>query len=158
MRLLFLILISSSCSIMMGDQSSSAKGKIYKIKFIEDGWSLKKKDKRSDYVYEHADGRILLSNSFCEEFQEEDLDHLAKKTFRGIGDFQSQKEKWSTFHEREAYRLEGKGKVDGVPVGVSLLNTRRNRCYFDFVGINPEKNTASDTAYFDRFLSSVEFE
>jgi hypothetical protein len=59
---------------------------------------------------------------------------------------------------REAYRLDGKGKVDGVPVGLQLLNTRRNNCYFDFVSIVPEKLIDSDVELFDRFLKSVEFQ
>lgn len=159
MRVLLLMLFACSCSFMLGNGAPpSAKGKQYKIQFAEADWKLLKKDERSDYVFENADGRILLSNSFCGEFQEQPLDYLASKTFKAVGDFKSEKGEWTTLHNREAYRLEGKGKVDGVPVGLRLLNTRRNNCYFDFVAITPEKLLGTDAALFDRFLSSVEFQ
>ncbi|MFL5784079.1 MAG: hypothetical protein ACJ76H_05675 [Bacteriovoracaceae bacterium] len=158
MRVLFLMLFACSCSLMFGSGSPpSAKGKQYKIQFAENGWKQMKKDERSDYVYENDDGRILLSNSFCNEFQEDPLDHLANKTFRAIGDFKAEKSAFTTFMNREAYRLEGKGKVDGVPVALQMMNTRRNNCYFDFVAIIPQKLMGQDKAFFDRFLSSVEF-
>lgn len=158
MRVLILMLFASSCSLMFGGGAPpSAKGKDYSISFKEAGWKLLKKDERSDYVYENEDGRILLSNSFCGEFQDQPLDHLARKTFKAVGKFESEKESWTTLENREAYRLEGKGKVDGVPVGLKILNTRRNNCYFDFVSITPEKLLKENGDLFDRFLKSVEF-
>ncbi len=159
MRILLLMLLISSCSIMMGGSAPpSAKGKEYKISFTESGWKLLKKDERSDYVFENDDGRILLSNSFCGEFQDQALDHLANKTFKSVGSFQSSKGSYTTLENREAYRLEGRGKVDGVPVGLQILNTRRNNCYFDFVSIVPEKFIDADSGLFDRFLKAVEFQ
>jgi hypothetical protein len=159
MRILILMLLACSCSIMMGPGAPpSAKGKGYKISFTEPGWKLLNKDERSDYVFENPDGRILLSNSFCGEFQEQALDHLAHKTFKSVGSFQSSTGSYAEMENREAYRLDGKGKVDGVPVGLQLLNTRRNNCYFDFVSIVPEKLIDSDVELFDRFLKSVEFQ
>lgn len=157
--LLILMLLASSCSFMLGGGAPpSAKGKEYKIKFDESGWKQLKKDDRSDYVFENSDGRILLSNSFCGEFQDQSLDYLANKTFKSVGTFTPEKGTYTTLKDREAYRLQGKGTVDGVPVGLQLLNTRRNNCYFDFVGIVPEKFKGTDPLFFDRFLSSVEFE
>jgi hypothetical protein len=155
MRLLLLFLLTS-CSIFFGsDSPKSAKGKEYKIKFDQGNWVLKKDD-RSDYVYENkSDGRILLSNSFCEEFQDQPLDHLALKTFRTINSFKASKKDYTTFHNREAYRVSGSGIVDGVKVNLNLLNTRRNNCYFDFLSIDPL--SANKDNAFETFLSSVEF-
>ncbi len=159
MRLILLMLLACSCSIMIGDEAPpSAKGKEYKIQFKESGWNLLKKDERSDYVFENMDGRILLSNSFCGEFQDRPLDQLAARTFKSVGEFKPGKGEWTTLLNREAYRLEGNGKVDGVAVGLKLLNTRRNNCYFDFVFISPKNLLLTDKDIFDRFLSSVEFQ
>ncbi len=159
MRILLIMLLACSCSIMMGGGAPpSAKGKEYKINFSESGWNLLKKDERSDYVFENEDGRILLSNSFCGEFQDQALEHLANKTFKSVGSFQSSNGSYTTLENREAYRLAGKGKVDGVPVGLQILNTRRNNCYFDFVSIVPEKFIDADKDLFDRFLKAVEFQ
>lgn len=154
------LLLLTSCSLFFGgDKPASAKGSLYKINFQEKNWSQKKIDQdRSDYVFtNNEDGRILLSNSFCEQFQDQPLDVLATKTFNIVDDLKLDKQDYTTFENREAYRIEGKGKVDGVPVGLILLNTRRNNCYFDFVSITPlhqNKNIKSD---FDTFLKAVSF-
>lgn len=150
------LLLLSSCSIFFGSEAPrSAKDRYYQVNFKKDHWDAKK-DQRSDYVFENTkDGRIILSNSFCEEFQDQALDRLALKTFRTIDNFTVKKQDYTTFNNREAYRVSGSGEVDGVRVNLQLLNTRRNNCYFDFLAIDPEAST-TDTV-FDDFLSAVEF-
>lgn len=139
------------------DSPKTAKGTLYTIPFSKPYW-VYKKDKRSDYIFENAkDGRILLSNSFCEEFQEQPLEQLATKTFKTVTNFKSKISEYATFQNREAYRLEGEGLVDGVKVNLRLLNTRRNNCYFDFVAITPDKSDESDSAFPD-FLKAVVFQ
>ena len=158
MRAWFLLLLLGGCTFFIKgkDAPPSAKGEQYKISFDKVDWVLKKDD-RSDYVFENKnDGRILLSNSFCGEFQEQPLDELAKKTFKTVDNFKSTKSQFTTFNDREAYRMEGKGSVDGVKVILKILNTRRNNCYFDFFSINSEKINSSDNSFED-FLKSVEF-
>lgn len=151
-----LLLLLTSCSIFFGsDTPKSAKGSEYNLNFDQQNWEMKK-DERSDYVYTNKnDGRILLSNSFCEEFQDDPLDQLALKTFRTINNFKASKKDYTTFNNREAYRVSGTGEVDGVKVNLNLLNTRRNNCYFDFLSIDPMSATKDNA--FDKFLGSVEF-
>ncbi len=156
---IFFLLFLSSCSLFFGGSNApkTAKNSHYTIDFKSDDWVVRK-DNRSDYIWENKkNGRILLSNSFCDEFQEQGLDELAKKTVRTMSKFDSHKGAFTTFHDREAYRLEGDGTVDGVKVGLSLLNTRRNNCYFDFVSIAPLSNPESNDSAFDKFLGSVVF-
>lgn len=158
MKLLLALLFISGCSLYFGgkDQPKTAKGSRYSIPFSMPHW-VYKKDKRSDYVFENdLDGRILLSNSFCEEFQEQSLERLATKTFKTVDGFKTKVSEYTTFQNREAYRIEGTGKVDGVPVTLRLVNTRRDNCYFDFVSINPDKTEEKDAA-FDTFLKTVSF-
>lgn len=143
---------------MSGNEGpKTAKGSLYSVHFGAPSW-IYKKDERSDFIFENQnDGRILLSNSFCEEFQDQPLDKLAAKTFNTVEHFKSTVSEYTTFQNREAYRLEGYGTVDGVKVFLRLLNTRRNNCYFDFVSIDPWKTVnAKDTAFKD-FLNSVVF-
>lgn len=157
MRFLVFTLFLSSCSIFIGgkDAPKTAKGTRYSITYRETDWE-QKKDKRSDYVFENKrDGRILLSNSFCDEFQEGTLDQLAKKTFNTISDFKRTSGEFKTFNNREAYELRGSGFVDGVKVGLRILNTRRDNCYFDFLSIDP-LNSNEDKS-FVKFLEGVEF-
>jgi hypothetical protein len=158
MRLILLLLLSSCSLFFSSEGPKTAKGKYYTIKFDSPDWSQLKKENRSDYVFENKnDGRIQLSNSFCNEFQDQTLERLALKTFRAIGNFKSKKGDYTTFNNREAYRLEGMGKVDGVEVELHLLNTRRDNCYFDFVAITPIEKVSDRVADFDTFLNSVVF-
>lgn len=143
---------------MMGiKEPEGAKGSLYKVSFKDSNWTEKKQE-NSDYVWENKkDGRIFLSNSFCKEFQDQPLDVLANKTFNTVDHLKIEKKEYTTFHGREAYRFEGHAKVDGVPVGLSLLNTRRNNCYFDFVAITPLASAEKKESDFEEFLKSVEF-
>jgi hypothetical protein len=154
----FILLLISGCSLLFGDKDRprTAKNTYYNISFHSSDW-LEKKDQRSDYIFINSkDGRILLSNSFCDEFQELPLDQLAQKSFRTIKDFQTNSSDYTTYHHREAYRLQGSGLVDGVKVNLYLLNTRRDNCYFDFLAISPLE-TSSSKEIFEAFLDSVEF-
>lgn len=157
MKLLGFLLLISGCTLFVGGKEApkTAKGTRYEIDFDKKNWKLQK-DKRSDYVFQNEDGRILLSNSFCEEFQEEPLDLLARKTFNSVKNFKPNTEKFTTFNDREAYRMEGSGEVDGVKVNLRLLNTRRDNCYFDFLSISPE-GTEKTSGSFNDFLKAVEF-
>lgn len=158
MKLFALLFLLSGCSIFFGSPEApkSAKDSRYTITFALPGWEFQQ-DKRSDYVFKNkTDGRIILSNSFCEEFQEQPLEQLAKKTFRTINDFKSSKGTYTTFNDREAYRLEGSGFVDGVKVNLKLLNTRRDNCYFDFLAISPQGTESNEDA-FAEFLKTVRF-
>lgn len=158
MKILLTLLLSSSCSIFFGGKEApkTAKGSLYTINFSEPDW-VYQKNNRSDYIFENSqDGRIMLSNSFCDEFQEQPLENLAKKTFSTIKNFKSSISKYTTFQDREAYHLEGIGQVDGVVVGVRLLNTRRDNCYYDFLAITPEKAKEQHSS-FVTFLKTVVF-
>ena len=159
MWLLSLVFLTS-CSFMFGIKPpEGAKNSGYTVNFKASNWvEVKVKDQRSDYVFENKkDGRILLSNSFCKEFQDQPLDLLAINTFNTVDDLKIEKKEFKTFHEREAYQIAGKGAVDGVEVAITLLNTRRNNCYFDFVSITPQKQNPNKESDFEDFLKSVEF-
>ena len=152
------ILLLTGCSLFISgpDQPQTAKNTRYIITYVKTDW-FQKIDNKSDYVFENAkDARIFLSNSFCDEFQEQKLDRLAKKIFDNIKDFKLKKSQYITFKDREAFKGEGDGFVDGVKVHLILMNTRRNNCYFDFISITPSK-VLPDSTSFDEFLNSVEF-
>lgn len=158
MKLVLSLIFLSSCTLLSsGEAPPSAKGKQYQVKFQAKNWE-EKSDNRSDYVFiNKSDGRILLSNSFCNEFQEQSLEELAAKTFRTVDAYKEGNGSYTTFHNREAYRHQGTGEVDGVKVSLKILNTRRNNCYFDFVAITPEIVGVKEDKTFDQFLDSVKF-
>jgi hypothetical protein len=155
---LLLFALISSCSFIDDDKdNSSAKNIHYKVTFQVEGWQLLK-DGQSDYAWMNKDdGRVLISNSFCNEYQNQSLNNLALKTINSLSDGKLTQEKKITFHEREALEVEGEGKVDGVGVHLKLLNTRRNNCYFDFIAITPISVGTKGSEDFKIFLQSVEF-
>lgn len=145
------------CSLFIGEKGpKTAKGSDYFIEFQKADWNSKN-DNRSDYVFENSkDGRILLSNSFCNEFQEQPLENLALKGFSGVKDIVVIQNEYITFKNREAFKIEASGFVDGVKVYLRLLNTRRDNCYFDFMEITPFSYHKNDSL-FQQFLDSVVF-
>jgi hypothetical protein len=158
MKIVFLMILFSGCSFFTGIKESpkTAKGSRYSISFNESEW-VQKNDQRSDFIFENKkDGRILLSNSFCDEFQGSSLEQIGLKTFRNIKEFKITLSKYDSFHDRESFRLDASGLMDGVKVTLQLLNTRRDNCYFDFLSINPE-GTNTHSSDFEKFLNSVIF-
>lgn len=155
----FLIFLFSlyGCSFFISDKApKTGKGSEYTIEFQKNDWKSKK-DNRSDYVFENLnDGRILLSNSFCDEFQEQPLENLALKGLSGVKDVVVLQNKYVTFKNREAFHIQASGLVDGVKVFLHLLNTRRDNCYFDFMEISPFLGRKNDSS-FQEFLDSVVF-
>ena len=154
-----MLLTLSSCALLSGDAAPpSAKGDIYQLHFQRSGWSVRQ-DKRADYVWSHHDGRVLLANSFCDQFQSGSLEDYAIKTARSVEQLEILDKKITHFRSREAFMLKARGKVDGVEVNLTLLNSRRNNCYFDFVSIIPGTTPAQPSFEkdFDYFLESVEF-
>lgn len=142
---------------MEPDAPTSAKDVAYSIQFKSQDWTQKIQE-QSDYAWmNETDGCVLLANSICDDFQEQPLDKLALKTFNTISELKLHKKEFLIFHEREAYRVEGTGKVDGVAVELKLLNTRRNHCYFDFVSIIPTNAIGHHENDFDHFLKAVVF-
>jgi hypothetical protein len=152
------IFLLTGCSLFMSgpDQPRTAKKTRYIIDYKHSDW-FEKTDDKSDYVFENKkDARIFLSNSFCDEFQEQSLDKLARKIFKNIQNFKMTGSQFINFKGREAFKSEGYGQVDGVNVNLILMNTRRDNCYFDFLSITPSK-AVTESKSFDDFLNSVEF-
>lgn len=157
MKIVAFLFLLSSCSIFFGspEKPKSAKGKAYTIRFAKPGWAYQINNK-SDYVFEKSNGQVLLANSFCEEFQTEPLERLAEKTFVGVKNFKATHKEYTTFQNREAYKLDGVGSVDGVDVYLKIVNTRRDHCYYDFLFISPKKEKVNPEDFTD-FLKTVVF-
>ncbi len=155
---LLLFALISSCSFIDNDKdNNSAKNIHYKVTFELKGWQPLK-DGQSDYAWMNQDdGRVLISNSFCNEYQNQSLNNLALKTINSLSEGKLMRERIVTFYDREALEVEGQGKVDGVGVHLKMLNTRRHNCYFDFIAITPIAVGTKGPEDFKIFLQSVEF-
>lgn len=165
---------SSSCSFFFSskDRYQSAKNKYYTITFRHQNWK-QQDDPNSDFSFlyrsqssnaSQARGQLLVAKSYCQEFQDASLEELATKILKSFKDFKINKQQYFTFQKREAFRLTGQGYIDGVKVSISLVNTRRNFCYYDFIFIDPSENEEKtiilkneNQNMFNDFLSSVKF-
>ena len=128
-----------SCSwlIPTPKKAPSANKKQYTLNYKSKEW--KQIDQyQSDFVFQNTSGTTLVINSFCGEFQDQELKVLALKTFNGLKDIRNRKEGPLKILDRDAYSLQADGDLDGVKVNIKVINLRRNNCYYDFLKITPK--------------------
>ena len=89
-------------------EPKSAKGGEYKVRFKSDNWV-----ERVEIALTMS-GLMMVAFSFpivfAKNFEDQDLDKLALKTFNMIDDLDVEKKDYTTFNNREAYRLKVKVK------------------------------------------------
>jgi hypothetical protein len=122
------------------------------MRFVPNGWSEHKTD-QADYYFQGPQGASLIVQSFCNEFQNDDLKKLAATTFRSLDSSTITQQKTFTLKNRDALETRGEASMDGVKVNLTLINTRRNNCYYDFFEILPLKQKSN----INEFISGVEF-
>ena len=152
MQSIAILLILSSCSFFLPSTKTKNAKTSYQMRFIPNGWS-EHKTGQADYYFQGPQGASLIVQSFCHEFQNEDLKNLAANTFRSLDQSKIQQQKSFILKNREALETRGEASMDGVKVNLSLINTRRNNCYYDFFEILPLKQKSS----IDDFIKGVEF-
>lgn len=152
MQSIAILLILSSCSFFLPSTKTKNAKASYQMKFVPNGWSEHKTD-RADYYFQGPHGASLIAQSFCNEFQNDDLKKLAANTFRSLDSSIIKQQKSFTLKNREALETRGEASMDGVKVNLALINTRRNNCYYDFFEILP----LQQKSMIDEFIQSVEF-
>lgn len=152
MQSIAILLILSSCSFFLPSNKMKNAKTSYQMKFVPNGWSEHKTD-RADYYFQGPQGASLIVQSFCNEFQNDDLKKLAINTFRSLDNSIIKHQKSFTLKNREALETIGEASMDGVKVNLNLINTRRNNCYYDFFEILP----LQQKSIIDKFIQGVEF-
>lgn len=159
MKLLILILLLSSCSLLW---DSSKKDRIaykaYQFENIPSDWE-RFMDKDVDYAYRKKNSEdLLITNSYCQAYQENDLATVTKQSLIGIQNIVIKKEQTMKFKGRQAYQIFVNGTIDGVSRNVLLLSTRRNHCYFEFTFIASSLKSETEIQKdFDSIIKSVKF-
>lgn len=150
---LFLLLILSSCSqLLTADKPLNAK-KSYQPKKIPSQWELKE-NKNVDYILHGPQGSSILMQSFCNEFQGSPLNSLADKTFNSLDKSKITTRTEFILQERAALKTTGEAYIDGKQIYLTLINTKRNHCYYDFLEILPLKHSPS---VIDEVINGVKF-
>lgn len=152
MQSVAILLILSSCSFFLPSTKTKNAKTSYQMRFVPNGWSEHKTD-QADYYFQGPQGASLIVQSFCNEFQNDDLKKLAATTFRSLDSSTITQQKTFTLKNRDALETRGEASMDGVKVNLTLINTRRNNCYYDFFEILPLKQKSN----INEFISGVEF-
>jgi hypothetical protein len=142
MHSVVLFFLITACSFFTAsDKSISAKDS-YILSPLAPSWR-QEASLKADYLFSGPAGASLIVQSFCHEFQSSSLKNLAQETFNSLDQAQVTKQNEFILQGRSALRTQGIGQLDGVKVHLTLINTKRNNCYYDFLEILPHAQTAS---------------
>lgn len=152
MRSVVLAFLLTACGFFAPDKSPTAKDS-YTITAPSSQWqAITNPD--SDYLFYGPQGSSLMLQSFCHEFQSESLSNLAQKTFRSLDKSTIVEQKEFMLQDRTALRSQGVATVDGVQVKLTLINTKRNNCYYDILEVLAHKEAPS---IIDHFIQGINF-
>jgi hypothetical protein len=151
----FLILLVSSCSLFSSDEGPDKSE--YSIDFIHPDWQEIPPEDSDRAFLNRKNGDVIIANSFCNKYQDNELSTLAERALSGIGKLTYENKMETTFNNKEAYIIYANGKLDGVKVYLKLMNYRRNNCYYDFLMISSSKITKPRDSLFSKFLNSIQF-
>lgn len=153
MRSVVIFLLLSSCSFFATpDKSTSAKN-TYTISKLPSSWK-EVKTQDHDYVFYGPNGSSLMIQSFCNEFQSASLSNLAHTTFKSLDRSKIIEQKEFMLQDRAALMSKGEATIDGVRFRLTLVNTKRNNCYYDFLEVLPQQGTDSIT---DQLIKELTF-
>ena len=152
MQSIAILLILSSCSFFLPTPKTKNAKASYQLRHVPGGWR-EHKTEQADYHFQGPGGASLITQSFCHEFQNEDLQQLASQTFYSLDKPQITQQQLFDLNNRQALRTSGEAAIDGVRVQLNLINTRRNNCYYDFLEILP----LHQKSQIDLFIRGIEF-
>lgn len=153
MHSVVLFFLISSCSFFASSDISISAKDSYSLPPLSSSWQ-RQSSADVDHLFLGPAGASLLIMSFCHEFQAPSLESLAQGTFASLDQARITEQKSFMLQERAALRTQGIGQLDGVPVYLTLVNSKRNNCYYDFLEILPQVKTKSTL---DELLLGIRF-
>lgn len=152
MHSVVILLLLSACSLFTADKSPSAKNS-YQFSHLPADWK-QKQDSNYDYLFYGPQGSSLMIQSFCNEFQSPSLESLARTTFHSLEPSHITEQKEFILQDRAALISKGVASVDGVKVYLTLINSKRNNCYYDFLEVITHSNSPT---IMNQFLKGLTF-
>lgn len=101
-----------------------------------------------------ATGSTIAYLSTCGEASDLPLENLSQDLLSGFEDSQEIKRSKINFDSREALDVDIKGKLDGVLTRTRAIVYKKNRCSYSLTFVSLPKNTETDSATFENFLTS----
>jgi hypothetical protein len=148
----------SGCSFFIPTPGQSPKSDKLQVKFTHPDWR-KNSDTNSDVDFAFTNNKnnsIIYVASLCRKYQDVSLKKLAEKLLSQFSSTEINLQEIFTYQSREALKTLAKGKLDGVPVAVTLVNIKKNECLYDMVLITPKGSALKkDRLDFEEFLTGV---
>lgn len=152
MHSVVILFLLSACSFFSTtDKSPSAKN-TYTFSELPSSWK-EGKTVDHDYVFYGPQGSSLMIQSFCQEFQSASLSNLAHATFNSLDRSEIIEQKEFMLQDRAALMSKGTATIDGVRFRLTLVNSKRNNCYYDFLEVLPQQGAVSIIEQFIKGLS-----
>ncbi len=153
MRSVALIFLLTSCSFFSSTPQSQSAKDSYTLPSPPKSWKANH-TQQADYVFYGPKGSSLLIQSFCKEFQSPTLKNLAHGTFNSLDRAKITEQVEFNLQDRKALRSQGEAFLDGVKIHLTLVNTKRNNCYYDFLEVLPKTKSQS---IIDDLLKGITF-
>lgn len=133
--------------------------KYYRIGLLPEGWQRMKTRARTISFYNSELLGSISTDAFCAKglgdrnlsaLSMDILGGLEEKNFLDIREFE--------LDRRGALRQKVSGKMDGVPVIVDLVVTKKNGCAFDFYSVASPPNSQEVTEAFEDFFGAFQYD
>ena len=99
-------------------------------------------------------GATIVTDALCgPKFNDAPLPRLARDLFERLDQKKLGAEKWLTLDGRQAVRLEGEGSLDGVPIRMEVVVSKKNFCLYDFVYFAPPDTFQKGWQDFEGYLN-----
>lgn len=98
------------------------------------------------------DGTIVTDALCGPKFDDAPLPRLAKELFQRLQERKITSEKNLTLDGRAALRMQGGGRMDGVPIRMDVVVMKKDFCLYDFVYFAPPATYAQGVGDFEEYL------
>lgn len=99
-------------------------------------------------------GNTMAFLTECNQNVDTSLKSLQFETLNALSDLQINQNNNVTFEDREGLIAQATGKVDGVPVELSVLVFKKNGCNFTLSYMGRRQHFQSESRYFEKFKES----
>ena len=95
----------------------------------------------------------IVTDALCgPKFDDAPLPRLAKEFFQRLQERRITSEKGLTLDGRAAFRMQGSGRIDGVPVAMDVVVMKKDFCLYDFVYFAPPETYREGIRDFEGYL------
>jgi hypothetical protein len=150
-----LVLLGAGCRGLLAGTTFSKDAVAYRVVTPADGKGWKRVDFADNDLAWLADntGHVIAVNATCSDHEDPSLDVLTKHLVMGFTDREWLSQEPFALDGRDALRSKVTAKLDGIPMMLELVVTKKNGCVHDFEYISPLGHEAEHQAEFDALVA-----